>query len=213
MTFSGCNGLSSITWGFSDPPLLQFCLLTYPPSVKTASSLKKNFVRKIAVVGDSLTNFVVGFDNFYALCDNSSFSSMSGFQLKKKKNWFHNLVWQMLNASLILFKPKSCSTCAWMRSGLFLGSCFQCEITHMHCILYWNTINIHNSPAQLKNSTTLTVEKKQVISLIIICCCCYFVLFTFFFYFFFFFFFLFSGITKLLCLAWMNEWTTTTTWT
>ena len=56
VAFSGCNGLFSITWGLSDPQIRQFYILTYPPSVNRASSLKK-----IAI-------FVVGFDNIYALC-------------------------------------------------------------------------------------------------------------------------------------------------
>ena len=41
VTFSVCNGLSSITSGFSGSQIWQFCLLTYPPSVKFASPLKK----------------------------------------------------------------------------------------------------------------------------------------------------------------------------
>ena len=41
VNFSRCNGLSSITWGFSDLRIRQFCFMTYQLSVKCASSLKK----------------------------------------------------------------------------------------------------------------------------------------------------------------------------
>ena len=40
VAFCRCNELSSITWG-------QFCLLTYPPSVKCTSSLKKILFEKL----------------------------------------------------------------------------------------------------------------------------------------------------------------------
>ena len=40
---SGCNGISWITCGISEPQ--KFCLLTYPPRVKCA---EENFVRKIS---------------------------------------------------------------------------------------------------------------------------------------------------------------------
>ena len=47
VTFSGCNVLSSIIWGSLEPQILQICLLTCPPNVKYASSLKKILFEKL----------------------------------------------------------------------------------------------------------------------------------------------------------------------
>ena len=65
--FAGCDGLSSITWRFSEPQILQFCSKDCHPS--------------------SITIFVVGIDNFYALCDSYTinFGQCQTFRLKRKK--------------------------------------------------------------------------------------------------------------------------------
>ena len=47
MTFSGCNSFPSITWGSSESQIQQFCLLTQPPSVKYASTVKKILFEKL----------------------------------------------------------------------------------------------------------------------------------------------------------------------
>ena len=45
--FSGCNGLSAITWELSETQIRQFCLLTYPSSVKCDSLVKKILLEKL----------------------------------------------------------------------------------------------------------------------------------------------------------------------
>ena len=56
----------------------------------------------------TITTFVVGFDNFYALCD-SSVIHLRQYQTfnRKEKNWFHNLVRQMSNSSPIVLKSRN----------------------------------------------------------------------------------------------------------
>ena len=56
VTFSGYNGLSSITWGFSQSQIRQFCLLTHPPSAKCLSLPKKILFEKLSSTAYDVMN-------------------------------------------------------------------------------------------------------------------------------------------------------------